>query len=199
MGIRRLRWTCCHFSLHCGSDAGCSNRRVTAFRLEGQKGDGEPPFFCFSALNVIFYFQTVVQTSLTLSEFEFAKVDFLYFSCLCLRSFLYKGMLFAFLHHWGTCLTFSFLLLLSRNFFFFFMCYEICFLTFFVVACFCFVTQFLWSLGFDIKLYTRVHDALVLSLTLVFEAILAFVLAIKLLQHLHLQHGHISCLPHKVA
>ena len=46
-----------------------------------------------------------------------AKADFLYFSCLCLRSFLYKGMLFAFLHHWGTCLTFSFLLLLSRFFF----------------------------------------------------------------------------------
>ena len=80
---------------------GRSNRLVgvTAFRLEGQKGDGEPPFFCFSALNVIFYFQTSVQTSLTLSAFEFAKADFLYFSCLCLRSFLYKGMLFAFLHH----------------------------------------------------------------------------------------------------
>ena len=66
--------TCCHFSLHCGSDAGCSNRRVTAFRLEGQKVDGEPLFFCFSALNAIFYFQTSVQTSLTLSAFEFAKI-----------------------------------------------------------------------------------------------------------------------------
>ena len=49
---------------------------MTAFRLEGQKGDGEPPFFRFSALDVIFYFQTLVQTSLTLSAFEFAKSDF---------------------------------------------------------------------------------------------------------------------------
>ena len=48
---------------------------MTAFRLEGQKGDGEPPFFFF-ALNVIVYFQTSVQTSLTLSAFEFAKSDF---------------------------------------------------------------------------------------------------------------------------
>ena len=42
------------------------------FRLEGQQGDGEPQLFCFS----IFYFQTSVQTSLTLSAFEFAKSDF---------------------------------------------------------------------------------------------------------------------------
>ena len=76
MGVRRPRWTYCHFRLHCGSDAGCSDRIVTAFRLEGQKGDGEPPFFCFSPLNSIFYFQTSVQTSLTLSAFEFAKSDF---------------------------------------------------------------------------------------------------------------------------
>ena len=76
MGDCRRCWTSYHFSLHCGSDAGCSDRRVTAFRLEGQKGDGEPPFFCFSALNVIFYFQTSVQTSLTLSAFELAKSDF---------------------------------------------------------------------------------------------------------------------------
>ena len=91
-----------------------------------------------------------------------------------------------------------------KNFFFFFFfltCYEIFFLTFFFfffVACFCFAAQFLWSLGFDIKLYTGVHDALMLSLALVFEATLAFVLAIKLLQHLPLQHGHISCLFHKI-
>ena len=56
MGIRRLRWTCCHFSLHCGSDAGCSDRRVTVFRLEGQKGDGEPQLF-FVSLSFIFKLQ----------------------------------------------------------------------------------------------------------------------------------------------
>jgi len=50
--------------------------RVTAFRLEGQKVGGEPPFFCFSALNAIFYFQNLVQNSLTLSAFEFVKSDF---------------------------------------------------------------------------------------------------------------------------
>ena len=115
-----------------------------------------------------------------------------------LRSFLYKGMLFAFLHHWGTCLTFSFLLLLSR-FFFLRAMRSFSWHLFFFVACFCFAAQFLWSLGFDIKLYTGVHNALMLSLALVFEATLAFVLAIKLLQHLPLQHGHISCLFHKVA
>ena len=68
----------------------------------------------------------------------------------------------------------------------------------FFVACFCFAAQFLWSLGFDIKLYTGVHDALMLSLALVFEAILAFVLAIKLLQHLPLQHDHINHSYHEV-
>ena len=80
----------------------------------------------------------------------------------------------------------------------FFMCYETFSLTKFFVACFCFAAQFLWSLGFDIKLYIGVHDALMLSLALVFEAILAFVLAIKLLQHLPLPHGHINYLYHEV-
>ena len=46
------------------------------FRLEGQKVDSEPPFFCFSALNVIFHFQNLVQVSWTLSAFELAKSDF---------------------------------------------------------------------------------------------------------------------------
>ena len=56
---------------------GHSNRTVPAFRLEGQNIGAEPPlFFCFSALNAIFYFQNSVQTSLTLSAFEFAKSDF---------------------------------------------------------------------------------------------------------------------------
>ena len=45
-------------------------------RLEGQKVGGEPPFFCFSTLNAIFYFQNSVQISWTLSAFELAKSDF---------------------------------------------------------------------------------------------------------------------------
>ena len=70
------------------------------------------------------------------------------------------------------CSTFNFLLLFSRFFFslylfasflvndfsfsFFYTGYEIFSLTNFFVACFCFAVQFLWSLGFDIKLYVDV-------------------------------------------
>ena len=69
-------WTCCHFRLFSPLYAGCSVRRVTAFRLEGQKVGDEPPFFCFSALNAIFYFQNLAHISWTLSAFELAKSDF---------------------------------------------------------------------------------------------------------------------------
>ena len=40
-------WTCYHFRLFSPLYAGCSVRRVTAFRLEGQKVSSEPPFFLF--------------------------------------------------------------------------------------------------------------------------------------------------------
>ena len=56
--------------------AGSSDKAAPVLRPEGQKVGDELPFFCFSALNVIFYFQTSVQTSLTLSAFEFAIFDF---------------------------------------------------------------------------------------------------------------------------
>ena len=38
-------WTCCHFRLFSPLHTGCSVRRMTAFRLEGQKVGAEPSFF----------------------------------------------------------------------------------------------------------------------------------------------------------
>ena len=70
-------------------------------------------FFCFSALNVIFYFQTSVQTSLTLSAFEFAIFDFEHSSfailnviiCLCneaaLALFFCHKAVSTFYLYWG--------------------------------------------------------------------------------------------------
>ena len=164
-------------------------------------------FSHFWNVNIVFF------TGQLVKPFNGLLTFFIFLACY-LRSFLYKGMLLPSFIHWGKCSSFSFFLLLSRFFFFFlllislylfasflvnfFMCYETFSLTKFFVACFCFAAQFLWSLGFDIKLYIGVHNALMLSLALVFEAILAFVLAIKLLQHLPLPHGHINYLYHEV-
>ena len=124
-------------------------------------------------------------------------LTFFIFLVCYLRSFLYKGMLLPSFIIEAHAQPSTFFFCFQEFFLFFFTCYEIVSLTFFF-SCFCFVAQFLWYLGFDIKLYTGVHDALMLSLALVFEAILAFALAIKLLQHLPLQHDHINHCYHEV-
>ena len=82
----------------------------------------ESHHFFFFALNVIVYFQTSVQTSLTLSAFEFAKSDFE------LHKPLYKaiqGM------HWVIQATFSGSHNMYRNFAFLFFSHAGFVLTFF--------------------------------------------------------------------
>ena len=46
---------------------------------------------------------------------------------------------------------------------------------------------------------TGVHDTMMLSIVLDFKVVLAFVLVIKLHQHLSLQHSHINSLYHEAA
>ena len=117
------------------------------------------------------------------------------------------------LHHWGTCSTFSFFFscfqdfftshffvpvcFFSCNFFFFFyVLWDLFTDKIFFVTCFCFVTRFLWVLTSNFTLVFMMHWCY--PWHFVFEAILAFVLAIKLLQHLPLQHGHINHSYHEV-
>ena len=112
----------------------------------------------------------VFSTSRLVEPFNDLLTFFIFLVCY-LRSFLYKDMLLP-----------SFITEAYAQPSAFFFCFQEFFLFFFYVlwdrfpdiffSCFCFVAQFLWSLGFDIKLYTGVHDALMLSL------------AIKLHQHL---------------
>ena len=159
MGIRRPRWTCCHFSLYCGSDAGCSNKRVTTFRLEGQKGDGEPPFFV--SLSFIFKLRCRVLwpwMHLNLQNLTLSSIN-LYIrpSGACIE--LYKLSLSG----WNNtisveklCFFFFFDRLeikieaFSLYWFFFFLvqtCHELFFWQFFFVVCFCYAACFPWQLS----------------------------------------------------
>ena len=150
--------------------------------------NGLLPFFIFLACYLIsFLYKGMLLPSFVIeandqpSVFFFCFQDFFFFFKFILISlYLFASFLVIFL------------------IFFFYVLWDLFPDKIFFVACFYFAAQFPWSLGFDIKLYTGVHDALMLSLALVFKAILAFVLAIKLLQHLPLQYGHINRLYHEV-